>query len=57
MAESRLGSTTVTLPLELELDLGNLLAIDPNTQEFTEEQVQHWKYIKGLQELLPRQQG
>ena len=41
LAESRLGSTTVTLPLELELDLGNLLAIDPNTQEFTEEQVNY----------------
>lgn len=39
LAESRLGSTTVTLPLELELDLGNLLAIDPNNQEFTEEQM------------------
>jgi regulator of ribosome biosynthesis len=37
-AEARLGSTEVHKPLELELDLGNLLAIDPNQMEFAEEQ-------------------
>lgn len=30
LAESKLGSTTVTKPIELEMDVGNMLAVDPN---------------------------
>jgi len=33
LAESQLGSTSVIKPLELELDLGNMLAVDPNQLE------------------------
>jgi len=33
LAESKLGTTAVSKPLELEIDLGNMLAVDPNQME------------------------
>lgn len=37
--EALLGSTVVTKPIQPELDLGHMLAIDPNQTEFSEEKV------------------
>ena len=37
--EALLGSTVVSKPIEPELDLGHMLAIDPNQTEFSEEKV------------------
>ena len=52
-AEALLASTTVTKPLQLELDLGNLLAIDPNQFEFNEDQV--WlEIMDSVHPVLPR---
>lgn len=47
-AEALLASTSVTKPLEIELDLGNLLAIDPNQFEFSEEQVPSEEELAAL---------
>jgi len=38
-AEASLASTAVIKPLDLELDLGNMLAIDPNQLDKTEEEM------------------
>ena len=45
--EALLGSTVVTKPIQPELDLGHMLAIDPNQTEFSEEKV-----IIGCQRYL-----
>ena len=37
--EALLGSTVVSKPIQPELDLGHMLAIDPNQTEFSEEKV------------------
>merc|ERR1712130_293409 len=39
MGEALLGSTVVSKPIEPELDLGHILAIDPNQTEFSEEKM------------------
>jgi len=46
LAESRLASTTVTKPLDLDTDLGHLLVIDPNPLDLADGQV------PGDEELL-----
>jgi len=38
-AEALLGSTVVSKPIQPELDLGHMLAIDPNQTEFSEEKM------------------
>jgi len=37
--EALLGSTVVSKPIQPELDLGHMLAIDPNQTEFSEEKM------------------
>lgn len=44
-AEASLASTAVIKPLDLELDLGNMLAIDPNQLDKTEEEVRSLAHL------------
>ena len=48
--EALLGSTVVNKPIEPELDLGHMLAIDPNQTEFSEEKVSYYWVIQKFHE-------
>jgi len=40
LAESKFGPTSVSKPLELELDIGNMMAVDPNQMELVGEDLE-----------------